>query len=268
MALQKDYPVKVGSMLFTMVDPNKGHEAAYNRWYERDHFYAGCMIGPWLFAGARWVAPNFLKDLRFPEPAQIAAPTVRAGSYVSTYWILQDHHQEHVDWASPQVHWLYSNDRGFAERTHVHTYLYTYDWTAYRDDDPVPVELAFHHRYDGMVSLAIEREPGVDAGEFDDWLRRGPLPQLFEGSPVASCASWSPIPREGANSPMTIPNNIADADRFRMHMYFLESDPGEVWDRFLKLSTEIEESGKARVVFASPWLPTDVGTDTYTDQLW
>ena len=67
---------------------------------------------------------------------------------------------------------------------------------------------------------------------------------------------------------MTIPNNIADADRFRMHMYFLESAPREVWDRFLKLSAEIEDSGKARVVFASPWLPTDVGTDTYTDQLW
>ncbi len=268
MALQKDYPVKVGSMLFTMVDPHEGHEQAYNRWYERDHFYAGCMIGPWLFAGARWVAPNFLKDLRFPEPARIAAPTVRAGSYVSTYWILEGHHQEHVDWASPQVHWLYSNDRGFAERTHVHTYLYTYDWTAYRDDDPVPVELAFHHRYDGMVSLAIEREPGIDSDEFDGWLKSGPLRDLMEGSPVASCASWSPIPREGGNSPMTIPNNVPDADRFRMHMYFLESDPREVWDRFVKLSAEIAESGKGKVVFASPWLPTDVGTHKYTDQLW
>jgi len=39
-------PVKIGRMLFTMVDPNRGYEVAYNRWYERDHFYAGCMIGP------------------------------------------------------------------------------------------------------------------------------------------------------------------------------------------------------------------------------
>ena len=53
-----DYPVRVGSMLFTLVDPEKGHEVAYNRWYERDHFYAGCMVGPWLFAGSRWVAPR------------------------------------------------------------------------------------------------------------------------------------------------------------------------------------------------------------------
>ena len=57
-----DYPIKVGSMLLTLVDPHAGYELAYNRWYERDHFYAGCMIGPWLFAGSRWVATRELKD--------------------------------------------------------------------------------------------------------------------------------------------------------------------------------------------------------------
>ena len=59
-------PVPLDRMLFTMVDPHRGHEVAYNRWYERDHFYAGCMIGPGWFAGQRWAAPRRLKDLRFP----------------------------------------------------------------------------------------------------------------------------------------------------------------------------------------------------------
>ena len=49
-------PIKLGSMLFTLVEPHRGHEVAYNRWYERDHFYAGCMIGPYQFAGKRFVA--------------------------------------------------------------------------------------------------------------------------------------------------------------------------------------------------------------------
>ena len=48
--------VRLGTMLFTLVEPHRGHEVAYNRWYERDHFYAGCMVGPWLFAGRRFVA--------------------------------------------------------------------------------------------------------------------------------------------------------------------------------------------------------------------
>ena len=55
-----------GTVLFTLVEPHKGHEVAYNRWYERDHFYAGCMIGRGWFAGQRWISPRRLKDLRFP----------------------------------------------------------------------------------------------------------------------------------------------------------------------------------------------------------
>ena len=63
--------VRLGSMLFTLVEPHRGHEVAYNRWYERDHFYAGCMVGPWLFAGRRFVATRPLKDLRFGSDADL-----------------------------------------------------------------------------------------------------------------------------------------------------------------------------------------------------
>jgi len=45
-------PVELGTILFTLVDPHRGHEVAYNRWYERDHFYAATMAGPGVFAGA------------------------------------------------------------------------------------------------------------------------------------------------------------------------------------------------------------------------
>src|SRR3954464_11531926 len=44
MADKGEYPIKLGTLLFTMVEPHKGHELEYNRWYEHDHFYAGCMI--------------------------------------------------------------------------------------------------------------------------------------------------------------------------------------------------------------------------------
>ncbi|RMH83114.1 MAG: hypothetical protein D6683_02465, partial [Actinomyces sp.] len=100
-----DHPIRVGSMLFTMVDPERGHEVAYNRWYERDHFYAGCMVGPWLFAGKRWVATRRLKDLRFPEDSPLARP-VDAGSYLAIYWVHEGHHADHFDWAIEQVQWL------------------------------------------------------------------------------------------------------------------------------------------------------------------
>ena len=58
------YDVEIGSALITMVEPHEGHEHAYNRWYEDDHFYSGAMAMPWMFAGRRWVAPTDLQALR------------------------------------------------------------------------------------------------------------------------------------------------------------------------------------------------------------
>ena len=81
-----DYPIKLGSILFTLVEPHKGHEVDYNRWYERDHFYAGCMVGPGILAGKRWVATKPYKELRYPERTPIAKDP-KLGSYLATYWI-------------------------------------------------------------------------------------------------------------------------------------------------------------------------------------
>src|SRR5579884_1713392 len=119
-------PIKLGSMLVTLVEPHKGHEVAYNRWYERDHFYAGCMIGPGWFAGRRWVAPRELKNLRFPENSPFAEP-LDAGSYLATYWVHLADLEAASKWAGEQVVWLYQNGRGFPERTHAHTGMYTPD---------------------------------------------------------------------------------------------------------------------------------------------
>ena len=251
-------------MLFTMVDPHRGQEAAYNRWYERDHFYAGCLVGPWLFAGRRWVAPRALKALRHPRESELAKPDVTAGSYVAVYWIHAGHFDEHREWAGKQVRWLYQNGRGFAARTHVHTLLYDLDWTRYRDADPVPVELALDHGYAGMASLAVRRAPGVAADALDAWWRDA-LPAFFERGPVACATSWTPVPQRGA--PMDIPV-VDEPDRLRMHLFFLDRDPLESWSRFETLGHALEASGLGRVVFASPWLPTVVGTDTYTNELW
>ena len=29
-----DDPIKIGTMLYTLVEPHRGHEVDYNRWYE------------------------------------------------------------------------------------------------------------------------------------------------------------------------------------------------------------------------------------------
>jgi hypothetical protein len=261
----KEYPVQVGSMLLTMVDPHRGHEVAYNRWYERDHFYAGCLVGPWLFAGSRWVATRALKEMRFPKDCPIAKPSVQAGSYVAIYWIHAGRHEEYGSWGNKQAHWLYQNGRGFNERTHVHTLLYTLDWVHYRDDDPVPLALALDHRFPGMTMIAIERNEGVEQAKLDERLRGEILPRFLAGSPVAMCATWSPIPQ--GDAPMAIPK-VERTDRLDVQLHFIDRQAAGEWERFRRYADDVQATGLGRVIFAAPWLPTIVGTDTYTDQLW
>src|SRR4051812_42745552 len=187
-----DYAIKVGSMLLTMVDPNKGFEKAYNRWYERDHFYGGCMIGPFLFAGSRWVATRELKDLRWPKGSEVVAKPTDAGSYVAIYWVEKGRHQEHFgEWARPQVRDLYGNNRGFAERTHVHTVLFDHIGAVYRDDDPVPIELALDHAYDGIVAAWSAGDDGRLAAALhaDQAKALRPHPLARPGIEIAS--SWT-----------------------------------------------------------------------------
>ena len=180
----------VGSSLFTLVDPEPGHEVEYNRWYERDHFYAGCMIGPWLFAGKRWVATRALKDLRFPRGNTPVASPVEAGSYLATYWVLEDMHEEHFNWASDQVVWLYGNERGFQERIHRHTVLLERPSTHYRDADPVPVELAFDHPYKGLAIV-----DGGPLAAFD--LKSGKLSWKTESYQAGYGSAMLLTPRRG-----------------------------------------------------------------------
>lgn len=264
----QDCPIQIGEMLLTLVEPRRGHEAAYNRWYERDHFYAGCMIGPSLFAGSRWVATRKLKDLRLSDGRGEVANPVDAGSYVAIYWVLAGHEDEHWDWAGKQVHWLYSNARGFAERDHVHTVLFKYLDTAYRDADPVPVQLALDHGYPGLAMLATDRSKGVSEA---DLLRFTAESKALtqSSSPVASIASWRPKQRDAitSNSPMSLGTGTGGSER-TMQLAFLEGDPVAAFREIAALAKSIEGAGLGRVCFAAPFFRTVVGTNKYVDQLW
>lgn len=256
-----EYPVKVGAMLFTMVDPHRGHEVAYNRWYERDHYYAGVMDGPHAIAGSRWVAPRALKDLRFPARSPFAEP-VDAGSYLSIYWYLKGKVDAHTAWAGERVWWLYDNGRGFAERTHTHTGIYTFESARYAAEDGVPVELALDHGYRGLAVVVTEP---ADGGSAD-----GPEAALLATDGVDTISSWTP--RGGAwtgddGSPMALGTAGGSAERV-VQLVFMETDPRERWDAVRDYAEAVDDSGAGRVTFAAPFLPTVVGTDAYADELW
>lgn len=258
-------PIRLGSLLFTLVDPERGHERDYNRWYERDHFYAGCMIGPWQFAGARFVATREEKSRVRRGPNEVVGVGGR-GSYAGIYWVLDGHHDAWNRWAVDQVNALHEADRMFAHREHVHTGLFDRRWVANRDEDGVPVELALDHRFAGLVALVGKFGPGVDVEAAHQRLERA-VAVAITGSPIALVLGCTPRPLL-TDAPSDVPRT-PDADRRFLQLLFVDVPAIDVWDTDIaELTAAIGGDGDTEVLWASPFRPTIVGTDVYTDELW
>ncbi len=264
-------PVRVGAMLYTLVDPHPGYEAAYNRWYERDHQFGGCLVCAGWFSNRRFVATAQLKEQRFPlDNASVADPAT-AGSFLAVYWVDAALLADALAWSSTQVYTLYESGRGFEERTHAHTAIYTHQADQYRDLDPVPVELALQHPYSGLVSVHVDRADGVKQAAFDEWFaEQGRERVLSPESPIASMSSWRPVvPRaqgEG-EAPMKLGTGPGTIQR-TCQLCFVDHPIGEAMDWIHDYAELVNESGLAQVQLVAPFIPTIPGTDAYTDRLW
>jgi hypothetical protein len=256
--------VVLGSMLFTLVDPHRGHEIAYHRWYERDHFYAGCMIGPWFFAGRRWVATRDLKDLRIgaeqgPDQEPLFGDD-RAGSYLALYWVLKGRHKENTEWATRQVHWLHRNERMFPHRDHIHTLLYRYRGADRRDIDGVPPELALDHPFRGLAAVVVDRPGDNEGASPPHW-------PLASDSAVALVLSFQGIPLP-EDAPVTQPGTEG-IERRELQLWFADSEPHGWWPALREYAAARRDAGDGGLVrWAGAFVPTIPGTDRYCDQLW
>ena len=265
-------PVRIGTMLYTLVEPHRGHEVAHNRWYERDHFYAGCQIGAYNFSGARFVATADLKELRLPKPGSMGwpspiVPDPQLGSFLAVYYVLAGHHDEWWKWAVDQVTALQAADRMFSQRDHVHTGLYAFEWEHRRDHDGVPAELTLDRRFPGVVSVIVEAAPGVEPTEVSGWYRHEYLPSVLPGSAVATVLAFSPIPMV-TGAPGGVPDDDGVGRRLLLQ-WFLDDAPARVWGGvFTDQGDALAARGLGRMLWASPFVGTVPGTDTYTDQLW
>jgi hypothetical protein len=258
--------VELGTVLFTLVEPEAGHEVAYNRWYERDHFYAGCLDGPHCFAGDRFVAPKALKALRYPAVSDLVADT-HDGSYLALYWIMAGHHDEWNRWAVDRVNQLHAQGRMFPHRRHVHTLLYEHRWSAPGVPDGCPVELALDHDFAGLVVVAGDVTEGHTHDEVDAWFRDGWLPDAgAQPWGPALAADCTPLPLLD-DAPGDVGRAAVSATRF-VQLHFLDHTPEAGWaDGYGRLGEQVEASGLARLTWVAPFIQTGVGTDRYTDEL-
>ncbi|MBD0844304.1 hypothetical protein [Streptomyces sp. TRM68416] len=260
------YGVRPGHALITMVEPHPGHEYAYNRWYEDDHYYAGAMAMPWMYAGRRWVATRDLQLLRTPEKSAVARP-VTAGCYLSTYWITAGRYADHMKWTVAINKRLNRDARVYQDRTHVFTAFQDHEASVYRDGAAGPRDFhALDHPYAGLVLEVIDAESAERRAELLEWLRSRHLPKRLAGSPAALVTVFRPTPLPLDR--MSYVKQVEGVETRLTLLWFLEADPRECWDPyFTGLEEAVTESGLGRVELVAPFVPTVPGTDKYVDQL-
>jgi hypothetical protein len=254
-----------------MVEPHRGYEHAYNRWYEDDHFYSGAMHGPWTFAGRRWVAPKSLRDRRAPVASSAVLPA-DAGCYISLYWITAGHEDDNARWSYlAMAEALMPHGRGFADRSHVYTAFHRYRFGLVRDSGPMKP----HHALDaGFPGLLVEVVDAPSTDEFEPmaaWLRDDCLPSELAGSSAAMVLAFTPVPfteglinqpgTPGVNSPEGVGKQLC-------LLWFLADDPRYVTDEVLRAHhAGMAASRLTELRFSGAFLPTIVGTDIYVNQL-
>ena len=249
----------LGHAFLTLVEPHWGHEAAYTRWYEDDHFHAGAMAFPWWFSGRRWVATRALRELR---QSSLADADLDRGWSFATYWITRGRLLEQARWLETTVGRLLADGRMFAERTHVLTGYHDHvrEWQA-PDHQPHGVH-ALEYPYDGVVLEVLDPPPGGRQG----WLEADHVQPRLAGGEASLCLGFRPVPWPGRMQPSWFDYASSPEGRVVL-LWFVEGPLIERWASFFGSHRAEVEAAGGSLVFVGGFLPTVPGTDRYLDQL-
>jgi hypothetical protein len=258
------YEVKVGSALITMVEPHVGHELAYNRWYEDDHFYAGAMAMPWMFGGRRWVATRDLQSLRIPKDSSIANP-IELGKYISTYWISDGRYDDHLRWTVATNQRLLADKRVYLDRDHIFTAFQRYLGPVYKSDEGPRDIHAFDYPFKGLVVEVIDAPEGSNTDAVVEYIKSERAPVVF-GAGVGLGTLFTPFPLpEDKMSYVKQPDALG---RRVTALWFTEGDVRDSWEAgFSGAVEQTEKSGAGKAELIAPFQPTIPGTNKYVDEL-
>lgn len=256
------YAARIGSALITMVEPHPGYDRAYNRWYEDDHYNAGAMAFPWMWAGRRWVAPVPYQKVRYPSDSAVAQP-VETGKYISTYWITEGQYESHLRWAVGTNHRLFADGRVFMERDHPFTSFQRYRGPIYRDAEGPRDIHALDYPYGGLVLEVIDSPDSATRERMLEWLEAERVPAA--GSPVAMGMVFQPMPLPADKSKYV--KDVEGVETRLTVLWFTEGDSLDAWDEFAGVGDRVAATGLGRVELMAPFTPTLPGTDKYVDEL-
>jgi hypothetical protein len=260
--------VRVGGALITLVEPHLGFEAAYNRWYEDDHFYSGAMAGPWVFSGRRFVATKEMRSRRSVVNSPIAVPA-DSGCYLSIYWITAGQEESAERWGyHAMADSLAPHGRGFTERTHVYTAFHRFQWAVSRENGPLRPETALDHPFGALHMDVIDADDERGCASLSEWLKQDAVPASLIDSEAAMCVAFSPVPFGQGLIQSGDPGSVPEPEgvgRQLCLLWFLDDPVGAGRQSPLHESVSAECPGQLR--FSGSFLPTVPGTDRYVSEL-
>jgi hypothetical protein len=242
-------PVSLGGALITLVEAHPGHAEAYNRWYERDHFYSGVLTGPGVLAGGRFVAPPALKAMRQgPDSAFLTS-----GTFLAVYFLQTGEQDSFGAWVAARVRALAAHpDRMFPHRDHLLGGLFDHAFTIAPGSD-LPDFMALDRRFAGLGFLLLEPGDSVSTPAIEACVRQA-LGATDAGAPAPLAIAF----RTATTS--ALPTGGAPRDQIVI-LDFVDAPPSTALNaRMTQIADNFVRSGLGRAVVSAPFRPTVPGS--------
>jgi hypothetical protein len=261
--------VGVGHMLLNIADPLPGHERAYNRWYEDDHFFSAAMMAPFVFAGRRWAASTELRTLQYRRPGG-EFDASNDGGYAATYWIAPGHLNDYFAWSAGAGPQLDAQGRNFTDRRLVFVSFADRLGSVYRDERVPRDVFALMDPPGGMVVQLIDVPDAASRDAAAAWLLDEALPARLA---VDGASAHSVLVFRGAADTSAMRPALRDLQRKSdndgrrlLLLWFLDGDPRDGWEReFAELPQFIADAGHGSVEWIAPYVPARMGSDGDVD---
>lgn len=258
-------PVELGTILFSLVEPQEGHARSFAQWYERDHFFAGCMAGADFFSGRRFVATRDLKRLR--RGTGLGGGTLDRGAFLHLYWILAGRREPALEWSVDQVRRLARQGRMGPPTDSIATGFYSYEGCIQAACEPIPAELALEYPFGSVMAILAERAAGAGEGDFRKTCENALAPLLEQPRTLALWFAPLPLP---ANAPRIAASPSAhELEYNRLILVFSDSPAmSDDWQSCgLALEQALHRSALGAVRLAAPFRPIVPGIDDYSARL-
>jgi hypothetical protein len=264
--------VGLGHMLLNIADPLPGHERAYTRWYEDDHFFSAAMMAPFVFAGRRWVATSDLRALQQTHAGVDGDDAPAGGSHAATYWIAPGHLGDYLAWSAGTGPALEAQGRNFTDRQLVFVTFADHIDSVYRDEEVPRDVYTLMDPPGGMVVQLIDVPDASRRNSTAQWLTREFLPErlALQGSSARSVLLFHGASDTASMRPALqgLQRQADRAGRRILLLWFLDDDPRAAWEsEFASLPDLVREQGHGTITWTAPFVPAQMGTDTYVDHL-